>query len=265
MNFFIVKISEKGKIMKYFLFLCICFLSVVGIYAETVLYLHGDGNYEDSSSHNHPMTANAVSLSNTVKKVGSGAFAFSGSYLYTPDSSDWTFGSSAFTIDFWVNCSQPGSYFGFLGTGDWYNNTGWSFGVYTTGSLHFAADGTAKGVGTAAGVFTMNQWNHVAVVREGIGTNQTKIYVNGNMAGQGTIGAMNDNNLGLSIGRWGSNWNGGFYYLNGYMDEIRISNTALWTSTFDPSQTVPEPGTFLYVFAFFITLLLKKNFLLFRS
>ncbi|MDP7557823.1 MAG: hypothetical protein QF687_08105, partial [Nitrospinaceae bacterium] len=37
----------------------------------------------------------------------------------------------------------------------------------------------------------------------------------------------------LSIGRWA--WTGDFRYFDGYIDEVRYSNTAVYTANFTPS------------------------------
>ena len=78
-----------------------------------------------------------------------------------------------------------------------------------------------------------NQWYHIAAVREGTGTNQTKLYVDGVLLASGTatqsiaadqllIGALN----------WGAN-----YGLNGFMSNFRVSSTARYTAAFTPSTS----------------------------
>jgi hypothetical protein len=67
-------------------------------------------------------------------------------------------------------------------------------------------------------------WYHVAFVRSG---SNITVYHNGTSVATGTWGtAVNFATAGPEIGKYSS------YYFNGWMDEIRISNTARYTSNF---------------------------------
>ncbi|BFT94891.1 MAG: hypothetical protein MNSN_09910 [Minisyncoccus archaeiphilus] len=171
------------------------------------------------------------------KKFGLASAYFDGvdDYLSLGDASGFNFGSDLFTVDFWVNLPSVGTnYYGMIGNGDWYNYNGWTIGCSSSGQILFCANGSMACFDSVNPI-SANSWHHVAVVREGLGTNQTKMYIDGVLASQGTIPAINNPNLPFSIGRWGSNWNGGFYYLNGNLDEIRIAKgVTYWTSNFTP-------------------------------
>jgi hypothetical protein len=80
-------------------------------------------------------------------------------------------------------------------------------------------------------VLTANEWQHVAIVRNG---NEIKIFVNGAQSGN-TYDAT-----GVSIGASTTNTIGGaaaYHYFYGYLDELRISKgIARWTSSFAVSD-----------------------------
>jgi hypothetical protein len=83
---------------------------------------------------------------------------------------------------------------------------------------------------------TANAWSHIAVVFNGTGSNNLKIYVNGVLAATGTFtniswasGAGGNDFL---IGREGL---GGTSYWPGYIDDLRITNGyARYTANFTP-------------------------------
>jgi len=98
---------------------------------------------------------------------------------------------------------------------------------------------------TSGGNLTANTWAHVAVVRSG---STVTIYINGTSRGTNTAGVTNYGNT------------GGYYIgcsdssaqdFGGYMDEIRISNTARYTGTFTPSTSafVNDANTLLLIHA----------------
>jgi hypothetical protein len=81
---------------------------------------------------------------------------------------------------------------------------------------------------------SLNAWHHYALVREGTGTNQTKLYFDGVMKGTGTD-AASTSTWALTVG--------GLYYVTDTtgaqviaagFDEFRVSNTARYTATFTP-------------------------------
>jgi hypothetical protein len=88
-----------------------------------------------------------------------------------------------------------------------------------------------------------DQWMHVAGPLDDA-TGQMKLYANGNVVASTTtsirpLGAL-DPNYFPGVGM-GGDLNGQYgEYLNGWLDDVRVSNTAL-----DPSQfLIPEPSAF---------------------
>ena len=83
-------------------------------------------------------------------------------------------------------------------------------------------------------VIKANQWQHVAVVKDS--SNVVRLFYDGAVVGSSTLSnnLSSDNGRGLLIGASFNN----SYYSNGFMDEIRISNNARWTTMFVPSTSV---------------------------
>lgn len=84
---------------------------------------------------------------------------------------------------------------------------------------------------------TVGAWNHIALVREGTGSNQFKMYLNGSLVGTGTDATTFGAQTGSSIGSSGNN------SFTGYISNFRITNNqALYTGSFTPA-TAPLTTT----------------------
>ncbi len=211
---------------------------------NTKLLLHMDGaegssTFTDSSSTPHSVTPNgAPKISGLADEFGDAMyFDGTGDYLSIPDNADWNFGSGNFTIDTWVyidNRSVNNTIYSHGTTSQTYE---W-FVISTTGGITFRSsylDTQEISLNSAAGEIEANTWYHLAVTRSG---NDFKIFKNGvvivsetdtsalrDQTGQLRIGVANS----PDIGNWG-------YYLNGYLDEVRVTKgEARWTSDFSAS------------------------------
>ena len=212
----------------------------------TKLLLHADGTNGSTTfidSENAPKTVtanNGARISTNSPKFGSGSANFDGvdDYLSLADSDDWSFGTGDFTVDFWEKSSDSSRQHAF------------SFGGTSATNLDFDFNDPASCGGSAAGLwvywnssgstkicssgganaYTDGGWHHIALVRQ---SNTITLYVDGSSVGNATYNS--------AINVTGSNtniigaWNGGGYYWNGNLDEIRISKgIARWTSNFTP-------------------------------
>jgi hypothetical protein len=152
--------------------------------------------------------------------------------------SGFSFGTNPFTVECWI-CPTGMSTDG--------NGT-----ILMMSNFIFTYDFSGRiekyfGFSSPINTITFNTWQHVAFVREGIGTNQSKIYVNGNLVCQGT---MNDNIVSTSIPTIGMNNNGTFNGVIGYISNFRVVNgRALYTSNFNhlisaavPLQNITDAG-----------------------
>jgi hypothetical protein len=221
-----------------------------GIDSYTKLMLHMNGTdasttFTDSSLSPKTVTANGNAQIDTAQsKFGgaSGLFDGTGDYLSTPNSADFDFGSGDFTIDFWMRISSnPTDYVSFLNrrVDDnnqirflWFGND-----VSGGGRLFFRVlDGGVTTTASTSGynfIPSHDAWHHIAVVRTG---NTIKFFVDGTQFAVDytfniTIPSLNATTL-ISV-----DTNGGTsqYYLNGWLDEYRVSKgIARWTSDFTP-------------------------------
>jgi hypothetical protein len=177
-------------------------------------------------------------------------FDGSGDYLSTSDSDDWTFGSGAFTIDFWVRFNAlPGA--GTVATivlqlQDTSNY--WVFWLWNNGGTHiweFAVQSTGSRIIDVLKTTTISTgaWYHVALVRSG---SSWYVFQGGTQLGSTDtdLDSMPNNTGKLHIGEalGGS-------HLNGWLDEFRVSKgVARWTSNFTPptsAYTTDSPTVLL--------------------
>ena len=205
-----------------------------------------NGFYLDfsNSGTKHTLTANGNAQHSTAQsKIGSSSMVFDGAgdYVSVSNPSDIK-GLGDFTIECWVRpdaTSFSGSRF-IMGNGSGQDITA-TIGFMQKGSdgkvyFHGYIGSTAyhpEYSNTVGVSVSTTAWTHVSAVRSG-GT--ITVYKDG--VSQGTISnssaVSTPSSNAYSIGRLGS-YNGGYY--DGYLDEIRISNNARYTSGFTPSTT----------------------------
>lgn len=204
-----------------------------GIDSNAKLVLHADGTdasttFIDSSSFAKTVTAFGNAQIDTAQSKFGGASALfdgTGDYLSSADSSDWSFGSSDFTLDFWARFNAiSGSNTCFIYQGTSSPNF-WEAGFNST-TLYFKVGTTTVSVSWSPSTAT---WYHIAIVRDG---SNIKFFVDGTQQGasQAWSTTVADYAGSLLIGSGNA-----LIELNGWLDEIRISNgIARWTTTFTP-------------------------------
>jgi hypothetical protein len=169
-------------------------------------------------------------------------FDGSGDYLSLADSSDWDFGTGNFTIDFWFRPSVVDQYLRLIGNSEGSSGgtpwNSWHVQYFIDGSVglyRYGTGGNGSVVSSGSGLFSINTWYHVAFVREGTGTDQIKVYINGTLSGTGTSPDDYTNLVGsLTVG--GAAFG---QQLTGYMSSVRVSKgIARWTSNFTPDTTI---------------------------
>jgi len=214
-------------------------------FSSVSLLLHCDGTngsqtFTDSSSSPKTVTANGnAQVSTSTKKYGTGSLALDGSGDYlSVASTSGQLGSGNFTVECWVYLisrvsSYPciwGNYTSF-GSGSFALFAGHNSG--TTTKYNLAVDGSFPFIQSTSSI-TYNQWTHIAVVRNGTGTNNVTLYLDGVANGSGTTTATLNGTSGVSyIGTTGDDIANG--YLNGYIDDFRITKgVARYTGNFTP-------------------------------
>ena len=193
----------------------------------------------------HSITAQGDAHTDTsVKKIGTASLQCDGTgdYLLGPtNNSDFVFGTGDFTIESWIRMddvtSTSGQAIGNYGDSSGYN--GWTFRIRTneaTDRIDFCVwDATSLVVEILSTTLTWvnDTWYHVAVVRSG---NDFNLYRDGvsvatTVTNSGSMVATSSGKLHLA-----ADYSGGAL-LEGYLDELRISDTARYVDDFTPSTT----------------------------
>jgi hypothetical protein len=210
--------------------------SPVTAIANTAFLLNStNAGIPDLAMQNNLETVGNAQVSTSVKKYGTGSLAFDGTGdLLTFPTSTMALGSGAYTIEFWIYPTSLPSGGGHVIAAN--ANNGLVVVISTTKTaLNKFGVGDVVAYNTA---LSTNTWTHVAIVREGTGTNQTKIYINGTSQATGT-----DNNTWTvtTSSAIGGNSSSSSQYITGYLDDFRITyGLARYTANFTaPTSALP--------------------------
>lgn len=195
-----------------------------------------------------PRTATPFSVTYSTKQSytpsvygGSMYFDGTGDYLTAPSTVFDISASTSWTMECWVYPTLGG-----VEQVLWQNYTtsgttlfGQALVVQANNTIQFQVwQGSSAGVqfSLTSSAININQWNHISVVRNGSGTNNNLLFVNGVLAAQGTWTTHAAPGSTLTyIGV--RNYNGIQNPLKGYISDIRvIKGTALYTSNFVPQN-----------------------------
>jgi hypothetical protein len=199
-----------------------------GIDANTVSMLHFDGTnaatvFIDEIGNIVTPYGNAKT-STGQKKFGtaSGLFDGTGDYLTVPGS--FSMGTGSFTIDLQVYFSAIVTYQWLIGD---YAELDNNLDIVYFGSTNLLYVYLQAVSYTFSWTPTTGAWYHVAVTRSGT---DLKVFIDGSQIG---VTKTSSNNIVCTSLIIGGQFNG-TYTLNGYIDELRVSNTARWTTNFPP-------------------------------
>ena len=211
-------------------------------------YTDGGTTYQvhTFTSSAHTITANGdVANSRAQKKIGSSSIYFSDAtganpYLTIPDSSDFDLTATAdWTWEFWVyrTTTDP--------SGDALINRadggghGWNINWDGSNKVRIYNANDGSGGITASTAIAVNTWTHVALVHDD-SANTLKIYLDGTEDNSVTASsAISWTNVDTALWIGGQDTGSGAtrFFSGGYLDEIRLSDTARYTSSFTPSTT----------------------------
>jgi len=163
-----------------------------------------------------------------------GSVAFTTSSGYLSVTSD-TIGTSAFTIEWWFkpqDRTEPGTA----------NRRMFRLGANNaTGSMSINYDAVNNDIqwnydaATILAASTIkiydNSWYHIAAVREGTGSNETKLYINGVLSDSVTL-STDFTQTALQIG-WDSTLGDDFGFY-GNISNLRVTKSAVYTAAFTP-------------------------------
>lgn len=200
--------------------------------ANTSLFLQfNNAAIYDATQKNNIETVGGVNLSTSVTFMGNPTIVLDGTtgYLKIPYTSNFTFGTGAFTIDGWFRlASIPGasSYPGLVarsfGT---QSTTAWAMNVNPSGNglgLN-VSNGTTwlnPGPQSSTPTFNTSTWYYFQLVADGT---TRKYYVNGTLTATSTSNPSTETNTGSSSTPIYIGSQGAGAYLNAYLADIRIT------------------------------------------
>jgi len=202
------------------------------------MLLHGDGTngaqnntFLDSSTNAFSITRNGNTTQGTFTPYGSNWSSYVNGSSYFNVGSTRFLDASAWTVEMWINTTTSAN---FVSLACQYINTGGGFSARTVLGINSSTGTVAifQGGTTQSGTTNIcnGQWNHVAFV---LSSGTVKAYVNGvneaTFTGFGTPTA-------ITTLFYYDGYNSTSYYL-GYASNLRVTNTAVYTTTFTPSTT----------------------------
>ena len=186
----------------------------------------------DATAKNVLETVGNAQVSTTQSKWSPTSMYFDGTgdYLAVPDNPYQRIGTGNFTVECWVYRNSSGTY-GLIGKGT--GTTGWLLSLNSSNQVVFTYGSSTI---TSTGTVSATTWTHIAVVREGTSTNQTKIYISGTNDGTGTVSTdfTQTNVMYVAADRTaGSN-------ANAYVQDARVTRYARYTANFSvPTAAFP--------------------------
>ena len=205
------------------------------------------GTFTDSGNTGHTVSenGNAQRVTDVEYKLTDDGVGYrldgAGDYLEVPNHADWGFGTSDFTIELWVRFNVLGATEYIFG--QWDDSTDQWYGRKLNDDrlqMQFINSGgaeVARYITTSKGISSANEWHHVVFQRREGASPEGEIYVNGVLQTLTENVAFGANSLDTKA----ANVRVGAYItgtdLNGYMDEVRISDIARYTTGFTPSST----------------------------
>ncbi len=188
-----------------------------------------NNTFLDSSSNAFSITRNGNTTQGTFSPYGSNwsnYFDGTGDYLTVPANAAFVY-SGAFTFEFWYNHSGfvTGAYSNPLCCG----TTNWYFEIESDLSVRFYYNSTTY-VASSANAIQKGVWSHIAAVRNG---STITLYINGTSVATDTYStSVGSSGTSITIG-----YVTGGREIYGYLSNLRMTNTAVYTSAFTPSTT----------------------------
>lgn len=211
---------------------------------NTVLLTCQSNRFIDNSSNAFAITVsgtpsvqrfspfNPTASYSTATIGGSGYFDGSGDYLSVANNSAWDLGSNDFTVEAWCYPTSSGSNVVITRAANGSTYPTFELAIYSgTWRFYSSSSSSAYNVQLNSNVAPkLNEWQHVAVTRNG---STYTIWINGVSANTATSSAsLYANSNVVGIGAYPDNTNR-FY---GYLSDVRLVNgTAVYSSTFTPS------------------------------
>lgn len=213
--------------------------------ANTTLLIHGDGTNasttftDDNFSHRRAVSVSGdAQISTAQSKFGTASALFDGTGdRLSITGNDLAFGTGNFTVEMWFRMASVQTNPTLI---DWRPG---SNGAYIALSLdagkpYLYVNSAVRIISSTA--LSANVWYHLALSRSGT---ETKLFVDGTQVGSTYTDNTNYIGTTATIGELNAAWGLTGYGFSGWIDEIRISNSARYTTAFTPSTTAFEPDT----------------------
>ena len=207
-------------------------------YTNSLLLYPLDSDANDASSTGNNLTLTNASIDTSVKKYGAGSLKFTGSLSNGKAQGVMpSLGTGDFTIEFWLYMASMsnGQYILDRGQGSnaFYDNPGFAFLTTTSSRFYWGIqdsyDSEEGGYGASVGLVSsslssaVGSWVHVALVRQGT---TYRMYIDGTQETSGTGSATDFAQHNFAVGD--AMINGGGVAQNSYIDDFRLSNTAVY-------------------------------------
>ena len=218
----------------------------------TTLLLPGNGSngannntFLDGSTNNFTITRNGNTTQGTFSpfsQTGWGNyFDGTGDYLTVPSNAAFSFGTSDYSMEFWMYCTSYGS--ANQNILDCRGSAGSSNGpvIYLengsgTGTKQLRFSDTVNTEIATASNFPIDNWTHVVATRSGT---TTRLFTNGTLVGTSTSSVNVSNTGGVFIGAYA----GGVALYIGYLSNVRIVKGSIPT-LYQTSSTTPGASIF---------------------
>jgi hypothetical protein len=170
-------------------------------------------------------------ISSFQRKFGTGSARFTtdGDLLEIGSDSDLQYGAGAYTLEAWIYLTQNGRKQYIINKG---NTAATTFGMYLETSNKLTGQ-HGNTVFTSTTALSTGSWYHVMMSRDL--SNQNRLFINGTLETTTTATGSTSNTDNLTIGGYTGT---PVYSIRGYLDEVRVSSVARYTSSFSvPTQS----------------------------
>ena len=202
----------------------------------------------DQTGKTNVDTVGNAQLDTSVKKFGTASAEFDGTgdYLFLPPQPTLSFPSD-FTIEFFFNSDNVSGLMVLLASVSYYTagkNGNWLIRISDNDQIAWASYNGSSGATAAYKEFTVptmstGTWYHLAVVRS---SGSINVYFNGTVSSSGALSDTKNLIDGSVTGIYvGTNSLGANANFDGYIDELRITQKARYTSNFTaPTKEFPN-------------------------
>lgn len=176
-----------------------------------------------------------TNISTTQSKFGGASAYFDGTddRLYSTDSDLKINDYGSWTVEGWFYYTSGGDSFSHVINNNWYQtNKGFTVTINASNDLMFYWGTGSSESNVTIGSISVNTWHHFAVTYDG---STMRTFLDGTAGGTGSSFTLDTPDGDTALGANLSAVSGGNYI--GYIDEIRVSKTARYTSGFTPSAS----------------------------